>query len=469
MDNYGLLIDGKIVHLEQTFPVINPATEEIIAQCPLADETALERAMKAAQRALPKWAATPFEDRQKLLIAIADVIQENLALLAKILVQEQGKPLKQALEEVGGAAYYTRYYASLELPVRVVDKNDRRTVEEHRKPLGIVAGIVPWNFPFIIAVYKLAPAILAGNVFILKPAPTTPLSVLKLGALIQHIVPKGVVQILSDNDNLGAAITSHDGIAKVTFTGSTATGKAIARSATGNLKRVTLELGGNDAAIVLPDVDLDIVVPKLYASAFANAGQVCVAIKRLYVHSDIYQELCTRMVELAQQQRVGNGLSEGVNMGPLQNKLQFEKLLSLIASAESGEGTVLCGGHRLGDSGYFIEPTIVGDAREGSELVDEEAFGPILPIMEFTEIDEVIGRANDSPYGLGGSVWSANAEHAAAIALRLDSGTVWINQHMVLSPDVPLRGAKQSGIGVENAVEGLHEYTSPQIINISKR
>lgn len=468
MASYGLLIDGQIVQPKQSFVVINPANEEAVADCPMADEDDLAAAVAAAQRAQPAWGALPHADRQKVLLAIADVITANLGELAALLVSEQGKPLPEAQGEVAGAAYYTRYYAGLDLPVRVLADTEKQRIEECRRPLGVVAGIVPWNFPFMIAVYKLAPAILAGNAIIIKPAPTTPLSILRLGALIRDVVPAGIVQILADNNNLGPAITAHPGIAKVSFTGSTATGKAIARSGADTLKRLTLELGGNDAAIILDDVDLDAMMPRLYAFAFANAGQVCVAIKRMYVQDGIYDEFCTRMAAMAGKVVVGNGMEPGVQMGPLQNRRQFEKVLGVIDAVKAGEGRILTGGDRIGNQGYFIAPTVVADIAEGSPLVDEETFGPVLPIIRFSEVDDVIARANASSYGLGGSVWSSNIERATAVARQLDSGSVWVNQHMALGPNIPLRGAKQSGIGVENALEGFLEYTAAQIINIAR-
>jgi acyl-CoA reductase-like NAD-dependent aldehyde dehydrogenase len=464
----GLLVDGQIVHTDRCLPILNPATEEVIAQCAVADASILDRAVAAARKAQPAWAAAPHAQRQGVLLAIADVIKANAKDLAHILVQEQGKPFAQALQEIAGAEYYTRYYAGLELPVRLVADSPQRRVEEHRKALGVVAGIVPWNFPFMIAVNKLAPAILAGNAMILKPAPTTPLSMLRLGELIKDLVPRGIVQILADDNTLGPAITAHPGIAKVSFTGSTATGKAIMRSGADTLKRLTLELGGNDAAIVLDDVDLDAVAPRLFMFAFVNAGQVCVAIKRLYVHDRIYDALCDRLAALAEKAVVGDGFERGVEMGPLQNQMQFDKVLSLIDAMRSGEGRIVAGGHRVGSRGFFIRPTIVRDVDEQSQLVAEEAFGPILPILRFTDIDDAIERANATSYGLGASVWSSDVARATQVAHRLDAGTVWVNQHMLHGPDVPMRGAKQSGIGVENGLEGLHEYTAAQVLSIAK-
>jgi len=465
---FGLLIDGEIVEGGGTLAVLNPADEDVIAQCPIADTAILEIAVAAAQRAQLAWAALPHAERQRVLIAIADVIHANSKELAGLIVQEQGKPFQQALFEVMGAEQHVRFYASLDLPVRLVSETAAQRIEERRKPLGVVAGIVPWNFPFLIAVYKLAPAILAGNAIIIKPAPTTPLSMLKFGALIKDVAPRGVVQILTDNNDLGPILTGHPGIAKVSFTGSTATGKAIMRSGADTLKRLTLELGGNDAAIVLDDVDLDSVVPKLFMFAFANAGQVCLAIKRLYVQESIYEEVCSRMARLAKTAVVGGGFEKGVQIGPLQNRQQFEKTLALIETIRGGDGSIIAGGHRLGEKGYFIPPTIVRDVNETSSLVREEVFGPIRPILRFSDVEDAIMRANNSPYGLGASVWSADVARATSIAERLDAGTVWVNQHMLVNPDVPLRGAKQSGLGVEFGIEGFHEFTSAQLLNIAK-
>ncbi|MEY2756623.1 MAG: hypothetical protein RIR33_401 [Pseudomonadota bacterium] len=464
----GLLIDGEIVEGARSLPVLNPANEEVIAQCPLADNALLERAVVAAQRAQPAWGAQPHSERQRVLVSIADVINANSKDLARLIVQEQGKPFQQALFEVMGAEQHVRFYASLDLPARAISETATQRIEEHRRPLGVVAGIVPWNFPFMIAVYKLAPAILAGNAIIIKPAPTTPLSMLRFGALIREVAPPGIVQIMTDNNDLGTAITSHPGIAKVSFTGSTRTGKAIMSNGAGTLKRLTLELGGNDAAIVLDDIDLDAVVPKLFMFAFANAGQVCLAIKRLYVHERIYDDVCSRMSRLAESAVVGDGFEKGVQIGPLQNRTQFERILGLIEAVRAGDGTVIAGGQRIGAKGYFIRPTIVRDVKETSDLVREEAFGPIRPILKFSNVDDAIARANDSSYGLGASVWSADVARATAIAERLVAGTVWVNQHMSVNPDVPLRGAKQSGLGVEYGVEGLHEFTSAQILNVAK-
>lgn len=464
----SLLVDGQLLSSNVRLPVINPATEEVIGQFPLANEVILERAISAATRAQPNWAALPHCERQAVLIRIADAIRDNTVELSKILVMEQGKPIAQALGELAGAEYYARYYAGLEIPVRIVADNDRQYVEEHRRPLGVVVGIVPWNFPLMIAVYKLAPAILAGNAAIIKPAPTTPLSTLRLGELISDVVPAGIVQFLSDDNSLGPLMTSHPSVAKVSFTGSTATGKEIMKSGSTTLKRLTLELGGNDAAIVLDDVDLDEVAPKLFGFAFANSGQVCVAIKRLYVPDALYDDLCARLVAIAENLNIGDGMNSNVEMGPLQNKAQFDRVLRLIENVRSGEGKILTGGERHGNQGYFIKPTIVADIAEGTTLVDEEPFGPVLPVIRYHKVSDAISRANASPFGLGASVWSSDVGRATEVARQLDAGSVWVNQHMAITANIPLRGAKESGIGTENAMEGFLEFTQAQILNVAR-
>lgn len=464
----ALLIDGQPVQSDTRFPVLNPATEDVVGHCPVADAIMLDRAVAAAQAAQPRWAALPHGERQAVLVAIADAIGNNKAELSEILVNEQGKPLAHALGELAGAEYYTRYYATLEMPVTVLADNERQYIEEHRRPLGVVVGIVPWNFPLMIAVYKLAPAILAGNAVIIKPAPTTPLSTLRLGELISRLVPPGIVQFLADDNSLGPKMTSHPGIAKVSFTGSTATGKAIMKSSADTLKRLTLELGGNDAAIVLDDADLEIIAPKLFGYAFANSGQVCVAIKRLYVPDALYDDLCARLVAIAEKLVIGNGLDKGVEMGPLQNRAQFERVLEIIENVRATKGRILTGGERYGNQGYFIRPTIVADIAEGTRLVDEEPFGPILPVIRYHDVADAVARANASPYGLGASVWSSDVTRATEVARQLDAGSVWVNQHMALTANIPLRGAKESGIGTENAIEGFLEFTQAQILNIAR-
>lgn len=467
MSDYKMLINGELVTGDQVMDVINPATEGVLASCPRASENQLNTAVAAAKAAFPAWSATPIDERKRVVNAIADVIEANATELAQILTQEQGKPLADATGEVYGMAAFCRYFTSLDLPMKVLEDSDGKRIEAHRKPLGVVAAIVPWNFPLILMAFKLPPALIAGNTLIVKPAATTPLSTLRLGELIKDVVPPGVVNFLSDANDLGGALTAHPDVRKVSFTGSTATGSKVMAGAAGLLKRITLELGGNDAGIVLDDVDPKEVAPKLFQSAFQNSGQVCIAMKRLYVHESIYDEMCDELAAIANDTIVGDGLEQGTKLGPLQNKMQYERVKELIEDAAK-HGRIVAGGEALDQPGYFIRPTIVRDITDGTRLVDEEQFGPVLPVISYKDFDDVVKRANNSPYGLGGSVWAKDLDRAYAVAEKMEAGTVWINQHADLNPAVPFGGAKQSGLGVELGEEGLAEFTQLKIINMAR-
>ena len=467
MSEYSLLIDGQLTAGAGTIDVINPANETVLAQCPVANKDQLNQAVAAANKAFPAWSQKPIAERQALLVKVADAINANAERITQVLTAEQGKPLEQAAAEVGFAEIFCRHFAQQDLPSEVLLEDDAQRVEIHRKPLGVVAGIMPWNFPFLIAVYKLAPALLAGNTLILKPAPTTPLTALLLGEIVKDIFPPGVLNIIADNNDLGPDITGHADIAKISFTGSTPTGKAIMASASGTLKRVTLELGGNDAAIVLDDADPKQIAAGIFGSAFLNSGQVCIALKRLYVHDSIYDEMCDEIAAMAQQAVVGDGSEPGTQFGPVQNKMQFDKVCHYIESAKQ-TGKIIAGGEIPDKRGYYVPLTVVRDIEDGTPLVDEEPFGPVLPIIRYSDLDDAIARANRSPFGLGGSVWSSNLERAQQIASRLDSGTVWVNQHCAFGPHIPFPPAKESGMGVEWGKEGLEEFTAMQVVNINK-
>ncbi|HEX7036820.1 MAG TPA: aldehyde dehydrogenase family protein [Pseudomonadales bacterium] len=467
MSDYRLLIDGALVEGDLTMEVINPATEQVLAVCPRASEAQLDCAVAAARAAFPAWSATPIGERKAVVAAIADVIEANAKELAQLLTQEQGKPLADATGEIYGTAAFFRYFTTLDLPVQVLDDSAGRRVEAHRKPLGVVGAIVPWNFPMILMAFKLPPALIAGNTLVLKPAPTTPLTTLRLGELIREIVPPGVVNIITDANDLGAALTAHPGVDKISFTGSSATGAKVMAGAAGLLKRITLELGGNDAGVVLDDVDPAAVAPKLFQSAFQNSGQVCIAMKRLYVHDRIYDAVVDELAKIADETIVGDGLEQGTKLGPLNNRMQYEKVKDLLEDAAK-HGTIAAGGEIPDRPGYFIRPTIVRDINDGTRLVDEEQFGPVLPVIRFHDEKDAIARANRSSYGLGGSIWSGNLDRAYALADKLQAGTVWINKHAELDPSIPFGGAKQSGIGRELGQEGLEEFTQLKIINMAR-
>ncbi len=466
MSDFRLLIDGKLVPGADELNVINPATGEVFARAPKADLAQLEEAVAAAKAAFPAWSAMPLRERGALLVELADAMEARKDEFVTLLTEEQGKTLRESAFEVSKAIHHMRYVASMDLPSEILKLDPTQKIIQQRTPLGVVAAITPWNVPVILLVVKAAPALLAGNTVVIKPAPTTPLTTLKFGELCADILPAGVVNIIVDQDDLGDALTSHPDIAKVSFTGSTATGKRVMASASGSLKRLTLELGGNDAAIVLDDADPKEVAPKLLASATIFAGQGCIAIKRVYVHESQYDEICDELGRLARDIVVDDGMKPGTGMGPLQNKAQFERVRGFLEEARQ-EGTIVAGGEVLDRKGYFVPPTIVRDIGDDTRLVQEEQFGPILPIMRYSNVDDAIVRANGSLYGLGGSIWSSNPDRAAKVAARINAGTVWINKHLDVQADVPLGAAKQSGIGVEMGQEGLEQFTQRTVINIA--
>ena len=465
--DYKLLINGALVDGAGSMPVLNPATEEVLAECPTASEAQLNEAVDAAQAAFKSWKNTSMDERRAKLGEIADIIDANSEELARTLTQEQGKPLADAMGEVAGAALFFRYFQSLDLPVEVLEDSDTQRVEIHRNPLGVVGAIIPWNFPIILLAFKLPAALLAGNTVIVKPAPTTPLSALHLASLIADVLPAGVVNIIADNNDLGDKITTHKGISKISFTGSTATGARVMASAASTLKRITLELGGNDAGIIMDDVDVEAVAPQIFQGAFGNNGQICIAMKRVYAHESIYDKLVDQLAKLAEEAIVGNGLEQGTQLGPLQNKMQFDKVKDYIEDGRAN-GTIVAGGEVPEGKGYFIPPTIVRDIDDDSRLVSEEQFGPVLPVIKYDDVDDVIERANNSDYGLGGSVWSSDIDRAYEVAKKVDSGTIWVNKHADLQPHVPFGGIKTSGIGTELGTDGLNEFTQRKVINVAK-
>lgn len=464
MKDFKLLIDGALVDGSGDIGVINPATGEVLARCPRADGALLDRAVSAANAAFPAWARRSYDERAALIIALADALDAAADRFARLLTQEQGKPLDQAAFEVGGASYVLRTFAEMRLPPETLRDTEQGHIVEYRMPLGTVAAITPWNFPLLLLMNKLAPALLAGNTIVVKPAPTTPLTTLMFGEICAALLPAGVVNIIVDANDLGSQLTSHPGIAKVAFTGSTATGKKVMASAADSVKRVTLELGGNDGALILDDVDTDVAAKQLFDGAMLNAGQICVAIKRAYVPTHMYDRVCDELARLANEAAVDNGLHQGTQIGPVQNATQFAKLKEFLADAAEN-GTIIAGGHALDRPGYFIAPTIVRDISDDARIVREEQFGPILPVLSYDDIDDAVARINDSDYGLAGTVWGKDLARASEVASRIDAGTVWVNQHLAIDATVPFRGAKQSGLGGELGIEGLKEYTQARIVS----
>ncbi|WP_108811657.1 aldehyde dehydrogenase family protein [Sphingorhabdus sp. Alg231-15] len=466
---YKNLINGQMIGTDDMLDVVNPANEEVIGQVPSCGEAELNEAVAAARAAFPAWSKKSIDDRRAVVQAISATIKENSDELFRLLTAEQGKPHAQAQGEIIGASMMAGAQSTLDLDDEINEDTDERLSRTRRVPVGVVGGIVPWNFPVMMAVQKIAPALLSGCTIVLKPSPFTPLTTLRLAELIKDVAPAGVVNILTGEDSLGPLITGHPDIDKITFTGSTATGKKIMEGASKDLKRITLELGGNDASIVLPDANVEKVAEQLFWSSFTNAGQICVAAKRIYIHEDIYDELSAAIAEYAKHVKVGDGAQQGTAVGPIQNKKQYDRVLELVQDAKDNGYKFLVGGDHDPDvPGYYMPITILDNPPEDARIVAEEQFGPVMPLMKFSTEDEVIQRANDSEYGLAGAVWTANPDKGVEIAEKLETGTVWVNEFLHLSPFAPFGGHKQSGFGAEYGKEGLLEFTYPQVITVKK-
>ncbi|WP_176590636.1 aldehyde dehydrogenase family protein [Sphingobium sp. EM0848] len=465
---YPMLIDGELVAGAATMTVVNPATGHPFAQAPDASEEQLECVVAAATRAFPAWSARPIGERQALLVKAAEVIAAHVDELAALLTREQGKPLAAAMAEIQASLGWFHYFAQMTLPVLVSEDSETRRVETCYVPLGVVCAISPWNFPVMLSCWKIVPALLTSNTVVLKPSPFTPLTMLRIGALLKDVFPAGVLNIITGGDMLGPKMTAHPGFAKISFTGSTATGKLVMQSASETMKRVTLELGGNDAAIVMPDVDLDEVAVKIFMGAFYNSAQVCTATKRLYIHEAIYDALRDRFVALAEIMKLGDGAEEGTVFGPIQNERQYRRVIALIEEARAQGLAVIQGPEGPDGDGYFVPITIIDNPSDDTRVVTEEAFGPVLPLLKFADVDDAIRRANASEFGLAGAVWSRDVDKAVEIAARLETGTVWINENLYLPPTAPFAGHKQSGLGIENGMDGLLQYTDPKTVYIPK-
>jgi acyl-CoA reductase-like NAD-dependent aldehyde dehydrogenase len=460
-----MTIDGEAADASAHFPVLNPATEASVADVPDCSRDQLDTAVAAARAAYPAWRATPYAERQAALRSIGAILAANVDELKQLLTAEQGKPHAAALGELQAAAWWIGVVAEQELPEAVNDDMPgQRSVTRH-VPLGVVGAIVPWNFPVLLAIWKIGPALLAGNTMVLKPSPFTPLATLRLGELLRDALPAGVLNVVSGGDALGPWMSEHPDIDKISFTGSTATGRKVMATAAANLKRLTLELGGNDAAIVLPDANVAEIAEPLFWAAFTNSGQVCVAAKRLYVHDAVYDDLAAALVEIAAKVAVGDGADPATMLGPVQNRAQFDRVESMIADSRAAGHRFLTGGAASTGPGYFVPVTLVDNPPEDARVVQEEAFGPVVPMLRYTDVEDAIARANASEYGLGGSIWSSDPAAAADVAARLETGTVWINSAQGLTPFAAFAGHKQSGIGTENGLEGLLEFTVPQTIH----
>ena len=459
LSGLGHLIDGRIVRNDRSFPIDSPSSGEVVAQCPEATASLLDEAMAAAERAQPQWYAIGEAARQKVIGQMSDALVAHLDEIVAISALEKGA-IGAALEAYAAPVFMT-HLATTPIPVDILEDTPERTVTVVRKPVGVVAAISPWNAPILIMCEKIASALLVGNTVVAKPSPFTPLATLALGRIWKDIVPPGVLNIVAGGNELGAQMVAHPVTRMISFTGSVAAGQKIAAAAASSLKNLVLELGGNDAAIVLPDVDVETVAEAIFNAAFLMSGQVCAAIKRLYVHESIYQEMVDALTRRAEA-AVPAPEAEGGTFAPLTTRPQYDRIRMLLDDALAHGARAATGSAQPTSRGYFIAPTIITDAKPGMKVVDEEQFGPLLPVMSFGDVEDAIEAANATEYGLCGSIWTSDIETGAELASRLECGTSWVNNHAEVAPHVPFGGTKSSGIGRNGGVPGLDGYAELQ-------
>ncbi|ETS84333.1 hypothetical protein PFICI_02358 [Pestalotiopsis fici W106-1] len=467
------VIDEQLSPTVKARRCTNPSTLEDNPAAPLSTQDDVDRAVANARKAFATWSQVPLDARKQAVIDFAHALSKEVDGFAEMLTKEKGRPLVLAKAEVQIGVQWLIQQAQMDFRDEEVWEKSDKTILTRYTPLGIAVGIVPWNFPITIACGKIAPALITGNVFIMKPSPFTPYCALKLCEFAQAYFPPGVFQCLSGDDDLGPMLTHHEGVDKISFTGSTEVGRRVIKACSETFKRVTLELGGNDAAIVFPDVDIPTTAAALAQLSWFNSGQVCVAVKRIYVHASIYDEFLKAFTAITQSLVVGDGFVDGTTIGPVSNSLQYNRVRDLISDVISQGQSVSYGGRAHASSkgnsiGYFIEPVIVDNPPDTSRVVQEEPFGPVVPLMQWNTEDEVIQRANATKFGLGASVWSADISVAKRVARRLEAGTVWINNHMQLDPTVANGPYKHSGLGVEYGVAGMRSYCNVQSIHVSK-
>ncbi|MDQ0848644.1 acyl-CoA reductase-like NAD-dependent aldehyde dehydrogenase [Arthrobacter sp. B3I9] len=468
METYDALLASITPVSGETRTILDPATGTVVGEAPVHTVEDLEAAVAAAAGAQPAWAALGHDGRSAALLKAADAVERSAEELARLLSREQGKPLNgpNARFEVGACAAWIRAAATTPLDSEVVVDDGETYAELRYRPIGVVGAIGPWNWPMMITIWQIAPALRMGNAVVVKPSKMTPLSVLALAKVLNEELPEGLLSVVSGDRGVGARLAEHPAIGKVMFTGSTDAGRSIIRSSADTVKRLTLELGGNDAGIVLPDADPKAIAQDLFWGAFINTGQTCAALKRLYVHDDIYDAVCDELTAVAKAMPMGVGLDENNVLGPLQNKAQFDVVARLVESARDSGARILLGGNPDPEQpGYFYPATLVADIHNDNPLVAEEQFGPALPIIRYSTVDEAVAHANGLDVGLGASVWSSDLPAAREVAARIQAGTVWINKHGAVDPRVPFGGAKQSGYGLEFGVEGLKAVGVPQVIN----
>lgn len=467
---YPLIIDGQLISSTgKMLEVENPADGSIVGSCPVADAAMLDKAVAAARRALPAWSALPDSERVAKLNEIADLIEKNHAELATLVTQEQGKTQSGpgANLEIGGAVAWTRATAGLSIPIETIQDDAQGKITIERRPVGVVGSITPWNWPVMIGAWHVMPALRVGCTVVSKPASNTPLATLRMYELMNSVLPPGVVNIVAGSGQLGDQMAKHPGINKIVFTGSTEVGKKVMAGAIGNLKRLTLELGGNDAGIILPGTNIDPLLEKLFWGIFINGGQTCAALKRLYVHESQYEEVVRKFSDYVAKIPVGNGLDPKNLVGPLTNKSQRDLVAKFVDEARAKGARVVTGGSVPQGPGYFYPLTVVADVTDDMLLVKEEQFGPAIPIIKYKTVEEAIQRANALDVGLGGSVWGNDPAEARKYAVQLECGSTWVNGHGGLHPLASFGGVKSSGFGTEFNVDGLKEYTTIQSVHVA--
>ena len=448
--------------------VKNPATMRPIDTLAVPDNSEIDLMIQMSSNAFSKWKGLSWVQRQNVLKDIADAIESQRDELAELLTAEQGKPLHESVREIGAIVSVFRVYASMAIESQTIRHDDTAEVTVTREPYGVCGIILPWNYPVGLLGWKLAPCLLAGNSAIVKPSQFTPLTVMKCIAIISRYVPEKLVQAVPGGDDAGVYLVRHPGISRISFTGSQAAGREILKNTGENFPKLTLEMGGNDAAIILPDCDLDKRLGSIFWGCFFNAGQICVAIKRIYVHESLAPELIRRFGERAEALKIGNGAEPGIQMGPLNNERQLLKVEALVEDARKNGATIISGGSRMEGAGYFFRPTVITDIDDSFQIVKEEQFGPAIPILTYSDIDDAIARANGTGHGLGGSIWTEDIEAGRKLAGRLECGTVWINAHMLVEHRAPFGGWKKSGMGRELGEAGLDEFLQTRTLYIKK-
>ncbi|TGN28000.1 aldehyde dehydrogenase family protein [Empedobacter tilapiae] len=471
MKEYSYIINGVQKTSDKLIDVTNPANNESIGSYYVSTIEDVEEAVINAKKSQVKWARLSQEERDQYISKITEVLTTNKTYLAELITKEQGKPLSGPGSnfEMDACIGWTQVPTSLQLEDGLIFEDDTRKDILKRVPIGVVAAITPWNWPLMIAIWQIIPSLKMGNTVVIKPSEYTTIASLEMFRLINTVLPAGVLNCVTGDGKIGGHLTSHKLVGKIMFTGSIATGKRIIEASTNNMARLTLECGGNDAGIVLPKTDFDQIAEGLFWGSFLNMGQTCAALKRLYVHENDLESAVNALINITKNFKMGNGLNEENSLGPIQNKMQFDKVNELIETAKNNPNAKLFIPElNVPSEGYFIPITYITGVDNGDPIVDEEQFGPVLPIITYKTVEEAIEKANALEVGLGASVWGSDSNQLEEIVLQLEAGTVWINQHGAIHPFVPFGGVKQSGYGVEFGIEGLKAVTLPKIVSYKK-